>query len=154
MSLENNLKRIADSLEKLVKQGELSFAEKAAEAGLTDAVGSVEQTAAAAPAPSVQSESASEANPPAGAAAAVNTAQPVAAPQPAPAQPAAPAAAPVTALTAEEMNAALVAEFNRIGDRAPIDAVMQGMGITGVAELPAEKQQELLTAVRAIPGKQ
>ena len=122
MSLENNLKRIADALEELVKQGETSFAEKAAEAGLTDAVGSIEQTRTAAPAP---------------------------APAPAPQQEAAAAPAP---MTPEALNAALVAEFNRLGDRTPIDNVLKEMGVTGVTELPAERYQELLNKVKAIPN--
>jgi len=59
-------------------------------------------------------------------------------------------AAPAVAFTAEEMNAAIVAEFKRIGAREPIDAVMTAMGINGVNECPAEKQQELIAAIKAI----
>lgn len=81
------------------------------------------------------------------------------APAPAPAavaQPAAVAAAPVqqslVALSPEQMNEALVAEFQRVGDRTPIDAAMTALGVTSVNDLPADKQQELLAAVRAIPS--
>ena len=50
------------------------------------------------------------------------------------------------------MNTVLVTEFKRIGDRAPIDAAMTALGVTSVTELPAEKQQELIAAVKAIPA--
>jgi len=53
-------------------------------------------------------------------------------------------------MTDEQMNAALVAEFQRLGGREGIDKVMAEMGVTGVAGLNAEQQQQLLTAVKAI----
>jgi hypothetical protein len=56
----------------------------------------------------------------------------------------------VVALTDEEMNGELVAEFKRLGDRTGIDKVMTDLGVTGVAGLTAEVQQELLTSVRAL----
>jgi len=119
MSIENDLKRIADALELIAKSMVYP------------------SVTIAAPAPSTQSESKSEATPPQGAAEAINTA----APAPAPA---------VTPMTPRELNATLVKEFNRLGDRAPIDNALREMGVTGVTELPAERYQELLSKVQAI----
>ena len=68
-----------------------------------------------------------------------------------PAPPAGVTPTPETApMTAEELNAALVAEFNRLGDRAPIDAALKELGVTGVTELPADKYQILIDKVRAL----
>jgi hypothetical protein len=128
MAIEKDLKRIADSLETIANHLNKSFAEKLADEGYTDAVGSVEQT-----------RSSTETTAPA----APNAPTP-------PAQTTAPAAP--TAMTPEEMNNALVAEFKRIGDRAPIDAAMQQLGVTSVANLTAEQQHQLIATVRAIPG--
>ena len=62
----------------------------------------------------------------------------------------APAPAPAATYTPEQLNQILVEEFTRIGDRAPIDAAMQQLGVTSVTDLPADKQQALIDAVRAI----
>jgi hypothetical protein len=59
-------------------------------------------------------------------------------------------AVPAAVLTPEELNTVLVAEFNRLGDRAPIDAVLKEIGVTGVSELPPDKYQILIDKVRAI----
>lgn len=64
---------------------------------------------------------------------------------PAPTTPPAPAA-----VTPEALNEIMVAEFNRLGDRAPIDAELKKLGVNGVAELPAEKYQELINNVKAL----
>ena len=73
---------------------------------------------------------------------------------PAPAAaPAAPAAAPAdiaTPLSDEDMNAKLVAEFQRLGNREGIDAVMKEQVIPGVSGLTAYQQSTLLTAVAAL----
>ena len=71
------------------------------------------------------------------------TAAPVATAAPVVAQP-----APVASV--KEMNTILVSEFKRIGSREPIDAAMISLGVNGVAELPADKQQELIAKIAAI----
>ncbi|MCP4967547.1 MAG: hypothetical protein GY926_20225 [bacterium] len=56
-------------------------------------------------------------------------------------------------MSLEDLNAAMIVEFQRIGSREPIDNVMQTQfGVTGVTTLPAEQYQPLLDAVRAIPA--
>ena len=145
MSIESNLKRIADALEALVAQGKGLAAKEYVEginkavadaAPITKPVAPVEvpNTVVIPPAPVVPAPAA--------------TAQPVATPV----APAAPVQTSMLALTPEQMNEALVAEFQRVGDRAPIDAAMTALGVTSVNDLPADKQQELLAAVRAIPA--
>jgi hypothetical protein len=60
--------------------------------------------------------------------------------------------APVaTPMKAEELNAALVAEFTRLGNnRAPIDEEMAKLGVTSVGQLTTlEQQHALLNAVKA-----
>ena len=63
---------------------------------------------------------------------------------PAPGKPAAPA------LSTEELNAALVEEFTRLGSREGIDKVMAEMGVASINDLAAEQYQPLLDAVRAL----
>jgi len=95
-----------------------------------------------------------------GATAAPKTAKPKPVAQPALASvPPAPVAAPIPAapvaavlLSPEELNATLVAEFKRIGDRKPIDDAMAALGVVSVGDLPNEKQAELIAAVKAIPA--
>jgi len=143
MSLENNIKRMVDALEVIAKCISNPQVEIPA------------QPAAVAPqpvAPVVQ-----EVNP-------APTSQPVAPPVQ-PVTPVAPVpitsgtSAPgqsayfvpvVTTMTPEEMNAALVAEFKRLGGRDPIDQAMTQFGVTSVADLSGEMQQKLLATVRAI----
>ena len=93
MSIENNLKRIADALEALVAQKTVT-AEQVAEV-IT-------------PAP--------------------------AAPQ----------------MTPEELNTALVAEFQRLGSREGIDGVMAEMGVTSITDLAADQYPVLLDKVKAL----
>jgi len=80
------------------------------------------------------------------------TPAPVAAPVLTEAPAPAPVAAPAVALSTEEMNNLLVSEFKRIGDRTPIDAAMNSLGVISVTDLPADKQQSLIAAVAAIPS--
>lgn len=120
MSIEANLKRIADALEKIA-----------------EGMGSIDITSSVIKVPVAETP----------------TAPPVAkevppAPAPAPAPTPAPA---VVALTDEQMNAELLAEFKRLGnDRTKIDTVMTEKGVTGVTGLTAEVQQDILGAVRAL----
>ena len=72
---------------------------------------------------------------------------PPADPPPPPADPPSPPADPITP---EELNTIMIAEFNRLGDRAPIDEELKKLDVTGVAELPVEKYQELIDNVKAI----
>lgn len=57
-------------------------------------------------------------------------------------------------MTMEELNAALVEEFKRLGgNRAPIDKVLNEQFQTqSVRNLKPSQYQGLLDAVRAIPG--
>lgn len=133
MSLENNVKRIADALEALVKaQGAIvTPSDNTSVVNATPA-----QTVAPAPAP-VQ---------PAAPVAPVQTAAPAAPVQPAAvAQPAA-----TGAMTAEQLNAAFMVEFKRLGAREPIDAVLTQYGVSGVQQLTPEQHQPVLAAVRAL----
>jgi hypothetical protein len=53
-----------------------------------------------------------------------------------------------------ELNAALVQEFTRLGgNRQPIDAAMQAMGVTSINDLTPAQYPQLLTAVRAVPAQ-
>jgi hypothetical protein len=152
MSLENNLKRIADSLELIATSlDNLSAGALAAPApngtyvnenGDNCSKVDATNTPGAAPAPPAGQEAST---------AATSTGAQTAPPPPAQEASAAPAALEVTAiLSAEEMNNALVAEFKRLGSREPIDQAMANLGVSSVVDLPADKQQELLAAVRAI----
>ena len=61
-----------------------------------------------------------------------------------------PAAVTPAAVTPEELNTILVAEYNRLGDRKPIDAAFKELGATGATDLPVDKYQELINKVKAI----
>lgn len=63
-----------------------------------------------------------------------------------------PAPAP-NVMTPEALNNILVEEFNRIGDRAPIDNMFKELGFTGASDLPADKYQALIDKVKLIPSK-
>lgn len=69
---------------------------------------------------------------------------------PAPPQPETVAAPPAPSMTAEELNTAIVVEFQRLGGREKIDAEIQKFGVTGISELPADKYQELLDNVKRL----
>jgi len=136
MSIENNLKRIADALEKLAEG-------TVAEAPVEVAV--VEAPVAEVPAPPVAEVPA----PP------VEVEAPVAevpAP-PAPVMPPVPTSTePVSdgAMTGVELNNLLVDNVKRIGSRDGVDAVMRDMGIGSVADLDANTQLELIERVQAL----
>lgn len=54
-------------------------------------------------------------------------------------------------MTAEELNNALVAEFNRIGSREPIDKVLREQyEVASITDLKPEQYQGLIDAVKAI----
>jgi hypothetical protein len=147
MSLETEIKKLTEAITANTAAIKVSFRQP------TDSVGGAEQpppkppvdtTTGDAPAPPVlPATDASQTTPPKPPS--VNTA-----PAP-PAAPAAPAAPSVAApMTAEELNAVLVAEFNRLGgNRAPIDAALKELGVTGVSQLPVDQYSILIEKVRA-----
>lgn len=63
-------------------------------------------------------------------------------------------AAPPASMTVEQLNEALVAEYNRLGGTPDqyqrIAAEMQKLGATGVGELKPEQYSVLITAVKAL----
>ena len=65
---------------------------------------------------------------------------------------AATAPTPPAAMTPEELNYALVVEFQRLGGRDAIDAALREFGATTITDLPAEQYQSLLAKVQAIPA--
>ena len=52
-------------------------------------------------------------------------------------------------MTAEELNAELVKEYQRLKSRDPIIAAMSEMGATAISELKPEQYADLLAKVRA-----
>lgn len=122
MSIENNLKRIADALEALVAQ----------KAGANVKVNEVVQQVAPAP---VAEKPVAPAPP---------APVPPAPVPPAPVPPAAPS------MTPEELNNALVVEFRRLGSREAIDQAMAELGVTSVKDLKPEQYNVLLTKVQGI----
>lgn len=139
MSLENNIERIANALEMLVAQG-----------------ASQTQPASPAPAPDKKPDPVQEvpeqpAPPPAPAATAPVPPAPAAAPAAPPAAP--PAAAPASDITTrEQLNAALVTEFKRLGGREQIDKAITDMGAQGIDTLDESRWGELIEKVKAIPA--
>lgn len=153
MSIENNLKRIADSLEGILAKLD----------HIGGAVSQSEVDEIVAPKPPVPPSAPSAAEtvtPPPGnptqntttPAAPVTPAPPVtetvpsAAPVSAPSTPPAPAAT----MTADELNAALVTEFKRLGKRDPIDAVLREFGVQSITELKADQYQAVIDKVKAV----
>ena len=131
-TLAENSTRIADALETLVSK--MSHIGAAVKAELP-APAQPAAPATTPPAPPVAEQPA--ATPPA----------PPAPPAPvAPAQPAAPV------MTPEELNKALVVEFQRLGGREAIDAAIRDFGATTITDLPAVQYQPLLAKVQAIPA--
>lgn len=137
MSIENNLKRIADALEALVAQ----------KAGANVKVNEVVQQVAPAPVAEKPVAPAPQ--------------QPVAPQAPAPVPPAPVAEKPVAekpvapapvapSMTPEELNNALVVEFRRLGSREAIDQAMAELGVTSVNDLKPEQYNVLLTKVQGI----
>jgi len=129
MSIESNLKRIADALEKIAVNTQPGTFDTPAVTS-ADIVTQVPETTGdpvAAPAPA-----------------------PTAAPAPAPTTTEAPAPAP--AMTPEELNAKLVIEFKRLGKRDAIDTALAEFGVAGVTSLTVDQYQPLLTKVQSIPA--
>lgn len=77
--------------------------------------------------------------------------EPAEVPTPSPAK-VAPAPAPATTaqMSPDELNTALVAEFNRLGKREGIDKAMKDAGANRVNDLDPTKYQEVLNAVKAL----
>lgn len=85
---------------------------------------------------------------------------PVASAPATPPPPAAPAAQTTTAevaappveapMTGEQLNEALVAEFNRLGSRDGIDAEIKKLGAQGINDLSPEQYAPLVAAVKAL----
>lgn len=61
----------------------------------------------------------------------------------------APPAPPAAVMTAVELNDVLVAEYKRLGDRAPIDVALQALGAASVNDLDPSQYAALVTAVKA-----
>ncbi len=146
MSLENNLERIATALEMIVKHLEQNTGELQPEKAPRKP--RAEKPAVDAP-PAAPVESA-----PAVAAPPVTdivVSPPTAPVESAPAVQAPPvAAAPVVTMTPAELNDALVVEYHRLGNNR--DAIVEEMakfGVTSVNDLPVDKYQALLDAVKA-----
>ncbi len=156
MSIENNLKRIADALEQLVSNTK----------GLTPSVSSeaLEVATAAPPKPvstpavavataSTPATSAPDAAAPPQPPAPPVTADPSTQPQ-APQEdiPAAtvPVSEPTAVLTQEELNEKLVVEFKRLGGREKIDQAFKEFGANNVVDLPVEQYGALLVHVQAL----
>jgi len=142
MSIEDNLTRIADALE---KQNEIT-------AFLLDKLSHLGQ-AVEAPTTSAAQVSATVATPPAPAAPVTPPpAAPVTPPPAAPVTPppAAPVAETTSVMTPEELNAALIIEFNRLGSREGIDACMKELDVMSLHDLTADKYDTLLTKVKAL----
>lgn len=122
MSIENNLKRIADALETI-----------AANMGTANFPAEPKQEVPTSPAPEAPAQPAAQAP--------VPPAPPVTPPAPATQAP---------AMTAEELNAAIVEVFQRTNNRDGIMAILQKFGANGVSELAAEHYNAVLTEVQAL----
>lgn len=123
MSIENNIERIAIALEKIA-----SYMDNSSNVAVND-----EKPVAKPPA--------------------VPSAPKVAAPAQAPvaSPPVAPPSEPVVEMTPDELNKALVTEFNRLGDRAPIDKIMrEQFGCQSITELDSSKYHELIKMVKMV----
>jgi hypothetical protein len=178
MSIENNIQRIADALEALVAhvqqanpqllkydptpkrtRGKNTVAagvvhigvdpgegDKTVEATIHPVTGAIEPVSLGADERRVVGAPAPAAPAPAAPAAAP------AAPAPAAAAAAAPApAAPTKLWTQNELNAELVAAYNRIGAvREPIDKLLQSFGAQSIRDLKPEQYDAVMTAARLI----
>lgn len=78
-----------------------------------------------------------------------STATPPVAPAPT-TVPTAPVATPSATMTPEQLNEALVAEFNRLGSRDGIDAAIKAMGANGIGDLKPEQYAQLVATVKAL----
>jgi hypothetical protein len=144
MSIENSLKRIADSLEILAGVAD----NMAADAGLGSAAAKIPL-----PDPKVDAPKAAGDFPEQTMESPVTKPVPVPAPVekkvvvPAPA----PATEPVVQMTLPELDAALLVEYNRLNkDRTFIDGVIKGYGVNTATELAPADYQAVLDAVKAL----
>lgn len=172
MSLENNIERIADSLERIATVLEGNNAPKSVADTATTQAGST-VTPPSAPAASAPTPPTPPAQSPAAPAPETTNAPSQASPSaPTPPTPPAPAAevppsppvsqaaatstavtaAPPANLDANALNEALRIEWQRLGGtREPIDTVMRDQfGVNSITDLKAEQYQPLLDAVRAV----
>ena len=161
MSIEKNIERIADALEALVhKLDHIGQAVNQAEA---DSIVEQVQTAPKQPVtpPPVESVAGGTSTP-------VTTAPGAAVPPSPPAEPVTPAPTtpppvstpaataqvtpPPAVMTPEDLNKALVAEFQRLGSREPIDAVMRAapFNAQSITDLSVEQYAPLIAAVKAV----
>jgi len=141
MSIESNLKTLAENSTRIADALE----------GILNKMNHIGQaTAPVAEAPAAPAQPAAAPTPPVAEQPAPTAPQAPAQPAAAPQAPAAPAATP--AMTPEELNNALVVEFQRLGGRDAIDAVIREFGAATITDLPAEQYQPLLAKVQAIPA--
>jgi hypothetical protein len=159
MSIENNLKSIAESLKIIALQrAPLPHADGASLGEVVSAIADAVPNAVgvnAAPVPTAVAPVASTAVVAAVAPVAPAAVSPVA---PAPVAPVAPApsaaavASPseVVLMTPDELNTALVAEFNRLKSREGIDQALATLGAANITELPVDKYAELVAMVQAL----
>jgi hypothetical protein len=148
MTIETNLTRIADALEALVHKLDHIDQAVAPVKKQEPVVAVVEQPVqVSTPAPVTPAPVAPVTPPPT-----------VAVP-PAPAVEAVTTSAPLVnagsvtnevAMTPEELNAALVVEYNRLKSRDPIVAAMSELGATSIHDLKPEQYSVLLAKVRAL----
>jgi len=139
MTIETNLTRIADALEALVHK--LDHIDQAVAPVKKQEPVQVSTPAPVTPAP-VTPPPTPVTPPP----------TPVAPVTPPPVQPAPTTVVPVPVveMTPEELNAALVIEYNRLKSRDPIVAAMSELGATSIYDLKPEQYSELLSKVRAL----
>jgi len=160
MSIEKNIERIADALEALV--GKLDHIGQAVDQAEADKI--VE----APPAPKQPSTPQPPEAVAGGASTQATTAPSATVPPSPPAEPVTPAPTtqppvntpaataqvtpPSVAMTPEDLNKALVAEFHRLGSREPIDAVMRAapFNAQSITDLSAEQYAPLIAAVKAV----
>lgn len=143
MSIENNIERIANALEMIVEH-------LTPKVESTLNVGDVITTSEIVDGVITTSESVHGVSPPA-----APVAEPPAPveqpPEPAHPAPDSPPAGVMKApaMTAQELNGALVVEFRRLGSREGIDKAMADMGVTSVNDLAPTQYQQLLDIVKA-----
>lgn len=146
MSIENNLKRIADALEAIASKLDGVPAPKPETQGT---VGTTTTESVAAPVPAPKADPAPPSAPSATAPSAPETPAVPPVQQAVPTAPTAPVVAPT--MTVEELNGLLVAEYQRLGeDRGPIDEALRAHGVDSVLNLKPEQYQSVLDQVRAV----
>lgn len=157
MSIENNIKRIADALEGIL--GKLDHIGTAVTQEQADEI--VKETPHAPkqnvpPAPAADGASTPDTNAPTAEVPPSPPAEPATAapstvpPAPIPAAPAKDTTPPPASMTADELNAALVTEFKRLGNRDPIDAVLREHGVQSITDLKPDQHSSVIDKVKAI----